>query len=608
MTKTKIELLSPAKNKEFGIAAINSGADAVYIGAPAFGARSAAGNSVSDIASLIKYAHLFNTQVYVTINTVLYDSELEEVTKLINSLYSAGADALIIQDMSILEMDIPPIQLFASTQTHNYSIDRIKFLEQTGIQRIILARELSLPQIAELKQNTNADLEFFIHGALCVSFSGQCYFSQAVAGRSANRGDCGQHCRMLYSLEDSLGKTLVKNKYLLSMKDLNLSSYLKNLIDSGITSFKIEGRLKDIGYVKNVTAYYRQKLDEIIDGNPLHLEKSSSGKITYFFVPDPEKSFNRSFTNYFIENKAENIASLNTQKAMGKRIGIAKNVFSKFFEVDSIEKISNGDGLCFFDKKELLNGFNVNKVDGKKIYADDLSELYSGAQLFRNNDHQFEKEMLKDVTVRTIDVSLSLKAHEETLILSATDEDGNCVEVQRNLPNQLAEHPEKMMETIQRQLRKTGSSIFRVTEINTEMSKQYFLTVSFLNELRREAITCLEQKRISTYTRAIKSLPKSELLFPEKKLTYHNNVTNEMAREFYSKHGVEEIADGYEVSTPRKGDVIMTTRYCIKRQIEICPFENEFKNDFKEPYFLNDGSRKYELEFDCANCQMRIKL
>ncbi|MDD2279742.1 MAG: U32 family peptidase, partial [Bacteroidales bacterium] len=385
----KVELLSPVKNLEVGIAAINHGADAVYIGFKQFGARAAAGNSLVDIERLVKYAHLFNAKVYVTLNTILYDNELDEVQALINTLYLIGVDAIIIQDMGILEMDLPPIALHASTQAHNKSIEKIKFLEQVGISRVVLARELSIADIEQISAKSNIELEVFIHGALCVSYSGQCYLSHAITGRSANRGECAQPCRSTYDLVDEHGNIIAKNKHLISLKDLNQSQNIPALLEAGVTSLKIEGRLKDIDYVKNITAHYRKIIDSVL-ATDKNYKNASSGKVSLSFMPDPERTFNRGYSTYFANNRGKGLASLNTQKSIGKKLGKVTSSAEGWFEIDGNEVISNNDGLCYFSNDENLIGVKVNNVVGKRIQLNGKEAISIGTTIFRNYDHRFK--------------------------------------------------------------------------------------------------------------------------------------------------------------------------------------------------------------------------
>ncbi len=606
----KLELLAPAKDIECGMAAINCGADAVYIGAPKFGARAAVGNTLEDIETLINYAHKFYAKVYVTVNTLIYENELDDVQKLITALYNIGADAIIIQDMGILEMNLPPVPLFASTQTHNYDVERVKFLENAGIQRVILARELSLERIKEIKANTNVKLEFFIHGALCVCMSGQCYFSYATTGRSANRGECSQPCRMLYSLEDSGGNIIAENKYLLSLKDLNLSAHLRDLTDAGITSFKIEGRLKDSGYVKNITAFYRQKLDEIIESDAT-LEKASSGKIFYSFIPDPDRTFNRGYTEHFISGEGKDVASINTQKATGKLIGKVIKTYPDYFEIDTDEIISAGDGLCYFDQNNLLTGMSVHKTAEHKIFTDKTEGLVKGTDIYRNKDHQFIKELSKEETKRKIRADFSLFEKDGGVFISAFDEDGNKISYKADIELTPATNPEMMKSNLIKQLNKAGDSIFYISKINLELEQVYFFSIGFINSLRRNALDLLEQERLKNYPRQIKETGfVDKKTGTEKSLSYLMNVTNSKAAEFYKKHGAEIIEPGFELLEETNDKMIMRTKYCIKSQLNMCPFEEDSIKikGIKEPLYLNDGRRKYKLEFRCTECEMIVKL
>lgn len=603
----EIELLSPAKDLLSGIAAINCGADAVYIGAPKFGARSAAGNSLDDIQKLVRYAHQYWAKVYVTVNTILYDDELDEVQKLIHQLCKADVDAIIIQDMALLEMDLPPIPLFASTQTHNYSVDKIKFLELSGLQRVILARELSLEQIKEIKLNTNVDLEFFIHGALCVCFSGQCYFSFATTGRSANRGECSQVCRMLYSLEDSNGKIIHDAAYLLSLKDLDLSTHLHSLLEAGITSFKIEGRLKDVSYVKNITAYYRQKLDEILSNNKYY-KKASSGKIIYSFIPDPEKTFNRGSSEYFLLEEGKELASFATPKSVGKYLGEVKKVGNDYFEIEANDFLVNGDGICFYDEKNNFMGMNINRVEKNKIITKELEGLFPGTKIYRNHDHQFIKELSKDETKRKISCEIEVQVVEKTLTISAVDEDGNAVSFDNAIELIEPEDAQKANAVMENQFKKSGSTIFSVEKILIKSGKVIFLPVSKWNELRRIILELLLEERIKNYPKQNREKVKNSFPYPENKLDYAGNVVNEKAKTFYKKHGVETIEDGFEKLDAFGGKILMTTKYCIKEELHMCPFKAEHAEvpEMKEPLYLNDGKQKYKLRFNCQKCEMEI--
>ncbi|MGD0036668.1 MAG: U32 family peptidase [Bacteroidota bacterium] len=599
-----IELLSPAKNLATGIAAINHGADALYVGASKFGARAAAGNSLDDITKLVNYAHRYWAKVYITLNTILYDDELDEALALVRSVYEAGADALIIQDMGLLELDLPPLPLFASTQTHNYSLKKIQFLEKVGFQRVILARELSLKQLHEIRANTSIDLEFFIHGALCVSFSGQCYLSQAMQGRSANRGECAQPCRLPYTLKDSSGRILEENKYLLSLKDLNLSEYLHDLIDAGVSSFKIEGRLKDINYVKNVTAFYRQKIDEIIakDGS---LARASSGKTIIAFQPNPSKTFNRGFTEHFIQRQSKDILSPHTPKSIGAYLGKVEQIERNCFILETEETLHNGDGICFFNARNDLLGTNINKIEGKKIFPSETDGLEVGTMIYRNFDYAFAKELQADKTKRLIAVKMQFVETNDGFAIYIEDENGVKIKVDRVCEKKPAKNKNQAEETVHRQLTKLGDSIFICEEMNVVWNQPYFLPISVCNEMRREGIRQLEEERLRLYNRKISSIQPNNEPYPTRQLDYSANVANKKAEAFYHRHGVENIENVFELQKVTKGKTVMTMKHCLRFQYGLCTGKNISD---AEPLFLQDAKNKYRLEFDCEACQMKIVL
>ncbi len=608
MSKIKLELLSPAKDLETGIAAINCGADAVYIGAPQFGARAAAGNSLEDIRKLVDYAHKYWAEVYVTINTVFYDEELPDVKNLINKLYEMEVDAIIFQDMSLLEMDLPPVQLYASTQTHNYEIERIKFLDRLGIKRIILARELTIDEIKQIKKEVNAELEFFVHGALCVSLSGQCYMSHELTGRSANRGECAQNCRLPYSLVDANGKVMIENKHLLSLRDLNLSEYLNDLVKAGITSFKIEGRLKDVSYVKNITAFYRQQIDDIIRNNNKY-ERASSGYSIIPFEPDPERTFNRGYTTYFLNDRTDHVSSHDSPKSTGKYLGKVTEVKKNCFVIGTTERISNGDGLCYHDNKGELFGMYVNRIDGKTVYTDELNGIKQGTKIYRNYDHSFENQLGRECK-RLIKVEIIIEEIEEGLQITAEDEDDVKVTDTYEIKKEIAVNAEKANDTIKKQFAKSGGTIFEVTSVRLKYGKPLFVQISFINEMRRKILQRLETERIEKHKIVNgKQDPElrtknAELIIPESNLDYKFNVTNKMAEKFYKEHGALEIEQGFELQNNHTGKTVMTCKYCIKDEMGLCPFDTDEK--VEEPLYLVNESRKYRLHFNCKDCLMEI--
>lgn len=599
-----IELLSPAKNLECGLAAINHGADAVYIGASQFGARAAAGNSVEDIETLAKYAHQYRAKVFVALNTILTDDQLPQAETLIHQIYHAGADALIVQDMGILKLDLPPIAMHASTQTDNRTSEKVRFLQDVGFSRVVLARELTLEQISEISVQTDVELEAFVHGALCVSYSGQCYMSEANCGRSANRGQCAQYCRLPYHLLDADDNILLKNKHLLSLKDLDLSDYLEELMDAGISSFKIEGRLKDAGYVKNITAYYRQKLDAVLEGSSRYA-KASAGKTTFFFYPNPEKSFRRGATDYFLHGRQHDIVQLDTPKSMGEEIGKVQLIQRSYFEMENGHLLHNGDGLCFINAHGDLTGFRVNRVDGERIFPAEMPKLSEGVLLYRNQDQDFEKAMKGKTAERRVGVDLVFKETENGFAIEITDEEGISVVSEFENEKQPAQKPEAVNDNVKNQLSKLGNTIYEMRNISIELNTPWFFPASLLSEWRRQAVEKLDEVRAKKYVR----LPRREArpaVYPFKELTYLGNVVNSLAEDFYHEHGVDEIRPGFEVKA-EEGVPLMFCKHCIKFTMGWCPKEG-YKATFKEPLFLKNNDQLFQLTFDCKRCEMLISV
>lgn len=595
----KIELLSPAKDLETGIEAINHGADAVYIGAHRYSARSAAGNSLEDIKKLVDYAHIYHAKVYVTLNTVIYDSELEDVEALIWELYRAGVDALIVQDMGVLEMNLPPIALHASTQANNRTVEKVDFLEKVGFSQVVLARELSLVDIKEIADSTNVALECFVHGALCTSYSGQCYISQALAGRSANRGECAQFCRLPYNLRDSSGKVLASGKHLLSLRDLNLSDHLEDLLDAGVSSLKIEGRLKAASYVKNITAYYRKKLDEIFERRPEY-QPASSGNTTTFFYPNPANSFNRGFTTYFLKGRNKNMASIDTPKSMGEPIGNVNDLNVNYFTIIGHKSINNGDGLCFINERKELIGFRVNRVDGNRIYPADMPRMSKGLTLYRNYNHSFEKELLKKSAERKIDVDLTLSENNFGFTLTAIDEDGCQASVSYEIKKELSLKPQK--ENVFKQLSKLGNTPFQLKTLSNRLVDNWFMPSSVLNDMRREVVdSLLIVRKLQTNKLPVKREVNRDLLSGQS-LTYLHNVCNRQAKQFYEKQGVCSVEPGFEVKA-QENVPLMFTKYCIRYQLGLC-LKNKPES---EPLYLSTDKHKLLLSFDCDKCEMKIQ-
>ena len=599
-----IELLAPAKNLECGIEAINHGADAVYIGAPRFGARAAAGNSIEDIKALVEHAHLYNARIYVTVNTILHDEELPETEKMIWELYRAGVDALIIQDMGITRLNLPPIALHASTQMDNRTPEKVKFLSDIGFRQVVLARELSLDEIKKIHDTCPETLlEVFIHGALCVSYSGQCYVSQACYGRSANRGECAQFCRLAFDLVDSNGKTIEQNKHLLSLKDMNQSDNLEALLDAGATSLKIEGRLKDVSYVKNVTAYYRQKLDSIFKYRKEYV-RASSGTVKTTFTPQLDKSFSRGFTDYFLRGRNPGIFSFSTPKSLGEEVGTVKEIRGNYFTVAGVKSFNNGDGLCYIDDNGRLQGFRVNRVENNKLFPQDMPRLKPKTRLYRNFDQEFEKLMQKKSAERKIAVDICLAENNFGFTLSFTDEDDNSV----SITLERAKEPARTLQAdnLRNQLSKLGNTPFEAKDIKIDLSDNWFIPSSELSELRRNAVEKLLEARRINYRREVFRLKESKTKFPVSTLTYLGNVMNSSAAEFYKNHGVLKVMPAFEKEQP-KDAVLMFCKHCIRYSMGWCPVHHKVRSPFREPYYLvsSDG-RRFRLEFDCKQCQMKV--
>ncbi|MEZ0182742.1 U32 family peptidase [Flavobacterium oncorhynchi] len=606
--KKKIEILAPARDLIGGIAAINSGADAVYIGAPQFGARSNANNSIEDVAELVKYAHLFNAQVFVVMNTILYDNELETCRAMIWELYDIGVDALIIQDMAIMEMDLPPIVLHASTQANNRDADKIKFLKDAGIKRVVLARELNLHQIKTIYDEADVELEFFVTGALCVSFSGNCYMSVANGERSANRGSCAQNCRLPYNLIDGNGETLIKNSHLLSIKDLDVSDQIPNLIEAGIVSFKIEGRLKDVAYVKNNVSYLRQKLDSYLEGSDKYI-KASSGKCTYTFDSTLNRTFNRGYTDYFVNERHSSIGSWESPKSKGQYIGKLIRTVGNAYEIENGELLNNGDGLCFINENNEADGIYVNKAENGKVYPNVLKEIKDGTFIYRNNDIAFIKIVEReDSAIRKIGTTLLLTENENGFELIATDEDGNVSTVILEHSKEQTKTGESIEENIKVQLAKTGFTPYSADEINIMFSQNWFLPISKINEMRRTVYEQLSEIRLANYKREEHQLVKTSHPYPETKLDFMYNVSNKTARKFYERHGVTEIEKAFELQWDPGKSRVMTTKYCIKYELKKCPIHQKdiVGVKVKEPLVLKQGELEYKLKFNCKPCEMEI--
>ena len=619
MKQRKIELLAPAKNLECGIEAVNHGADAVYIGAPKFGARAAAVNSLEDIAALVAYAHLYNVRIYVTVNTILKEEELAETEKMIWELYRIGVDALIVQDMGITRLNLPPIPLHGSTQMDNRTPEKVRFLADAGFRQVVLARELSLQEIRRIHEACpETPLEVFVHGALCVSYSGQCYVSQACFGRSANRGECAQFCRLPFSLVDADGKTIVRDKHLLSLKDLNQSEVLEDLLDAGASSLKIEGRLKDVSYVKNVTAAYRSKLDAIFARRKEYV-RASSGTCRFDFTPRLDKSFSRGFTHYFLQGRDREISSFDTPKSLGEEMGTMKEQRGNYLTVAGVKPFHNGDGVCFLDEQGRLQGFRINRVDGNKLYpAGDVPRIKPRTRLFRNFDQEFERILARKSAERKIGVGWELTDTPSGFALTAADEDGNRITLSFPYPKELARTPQP--ENLRTQLGKLGNTPFEVMPLGgtdspsattapaiaINLSQNWFIPASVIADWRRQAIDKLTAARRITYRRELHVWKPTRHRFPATSLTYLGNVMNTAARSFYQAHGVASVEPAYEKQAVPEA-VLMFCKHCLRYSMGWCPTYQKGHSPYREPYYLvgTDGKR-FRLTFDCKNCQMKV--
>ncbi|EJW91375.1 protease [gut metagenome] len=609
--KRKIELLAPARDVECGLEAIRHGADAVYIGGPSFGARSAAGNTVEDIARLCLFAHTYQAKVYVTLNTILYDNELEAAEKLVWQLYQSGVDALIVQDLALLRLNLPPIALHASTQMDNRTPEKAAWLEKAGFSQIVLARELNLEEISAIHKTVKVPLEVFVHGALCVSYSGQCYASQYCFGRSANRGSCAQFCRLSFDLINADGEPIVKDKHLLSLRDMNRSGSLEEMMDAGVSSFKIEGRLKDVTYVKNITAYYRRAIDRVLERRSDDYERSSAGNVHLQFEPRAEKSFNRGFTEYYLHGRTEGVHSFETPKAMGEIIGRAKRIGRKSFSIkyeqgeDEAQRLHAGDGVCFLTADGKLQGFRVNKVEGMDVYPAVMPPLVPNTVLYRNLDFEFDKQLSRPTAERRLQLDLALEECPEGYCLCLKDETGAEVSVPFACEHVEAQRPQ--YENIVRQLSKMGDTPFEVRQVEVRTEGERFIPSSQLSAWRREAVDQLMEKKLTHYQRDFRQ-PEQQGLQTAAQLSYLSNVANGEARAFYASIGAKEIAPAYEISQPDRA-VLMFCRHCLRYTFGLCPQRHHrpFPKEWKEPLSLqlSDG-RRFELEFDCKNCQMKV--
>lgn len=629
----KIELLAPAKNLECGIAAIDHGADAVYIGAAQFGARQTAGNSTEDIAELTRYAHQFGAVVYVTVNTIVYEKELAALEHLLKQLVEMGVDAILVQDMAVLEIykklkaeyvargyRMPA--LHASTQTDNRSADKVKWLKENGFERVVLARELSLEEITDIhKAHPDVELEAFVHGALCVSYSGACYASQYFFNRSANRGECAQFCRMAFDLKDSDGETLIEDSYLLSLKDMCQLDRLGDLLEAGVCSLKIEGRLKDANYVKNVVATYSEALNAYIAKHTGKYCRSSYGRCTYTFTPALEKTFNRGFTHYFFNGRQKDISSFNTPKAMGEYVGYVKEIRRGSFNVAGTAMFANGDGLCFFNRQKKLEGFRVNRVENNRLYPLTMPKnLEPGMALYRNNDIEFERAMQGKTATRKLQVRFVVDVVDGKLTFTATDECGRSANVVLN------ETPEKAQKSqhdnIVKQLEKLGNTVWTANEISINNSAdEFFIPSSRLAAVRRELLEALENTPVANHTdkqavgeTATNSVNANNTVYAD--TINIANVANTTAQNYYAAHGVKNAPTAFELNSDYKAGSatapsavppLMTCRYCLRYALGYCVKNGGKRPTWHEPLHLEaKNGIRVRLAFNCAKCQMEV--
>jgi len=627
--RPELELLAPAQNADIGIEAVNHGADAVYIGGPAFGARVNAANEIGDIERLVRHAHRYRARIFVTLNTILRDDELEPARAMIHRLYEAGVDALIVQDMGLLELDLPPLQLHASTQTDIRTPEKARFLQDVGFSQIVLARELSLAQIrAVAAEVREATLEFFIHGALCVAYSGQCYVSHAQTGRSANRGDCSQACRLPYTVTDAQGRVVAHEKHVLSMKDNDQSANLAALIDAGIRSFKIEGRYKDMGYVKNVTSHYRQRLDAILEARP-GLRPASSGRCAFFFTPDPARNFHRGRTDYFVNGRSDDIGAFDSPKYAGLPIGHVVRVgFDSFdIRVDAgVGELHNGDGLTYFDLQQELVGVPINTArrlgaegSGAEIWrvqpnepVATLKDLRADVAVSRNRDMSWLRTLEGKTVERRIAVDWRVAEEAGTLVLHVADQEGHAVRVTASQEFAFADNPDRAGAALREALSRLGATIFTARSVDLQWQRPRFIPAAAANAWRRGALEKLEALREASLARLPRAAPaQPPARYPEDSLSYLGNVANGPAAAFYARHGVQVIEAAYE-SHHELGEVsLMITKHCVRFSLSLCPKQAKGVTGVQgtvraEPMTLINGKERLSLQFDCKACEMHV--
>ncbi len=595
----KIELLAPAKNRDSAFAAIDHGADAVYIGGARFGARHAAANSIDDIARVVEYAHAYGVKVHCTLNTLLFEEELPKAEESAREIVATGVDALIVQDMAFARMGLG-VDLHASTQMCNMTPEGVRFLEQCGFSRVVLERALSLSQMLEIAQTSSIELEAFVHGAICVGHSGRCYLSRSLSERSGNRGECSQPCRLSYDLCNSEGRKLLENKHLLSVKDLNLSSQIGAMLDAGIVSFKIEGRLKDIGYTKNIVAHYRAALDEQLRLRP-DMVRASQGVSTVEFTPNPSKSFTRGESEYLFWGQARNVASFESPKSVGENLGKVSQQRGGRFRLQTPHALHAGDGICFFTPEGMM-GTNINRVEGDWFEPNRTDGLARGVEIFRNFDKEFGDTLERCRTRRKIATRARVTITPALITVHFTDLEGNCGSASCEGHFEEPRNEAKMLSVIQSQLLKSGETIFAVEDIDIE-GEILFIASSTLAQLRREALAALHAERLATYQRPAPFVEQPEAKLAQEHLTGEYNVVNSLARQFYLDHGARSIEQGHDLTAQFDSQRVMESSYCIRREIGECLKEG---STLREELYIERGAARYRLDFDCQKCRMNL--
>ena len=594
-----IELLAPAKDLQAAVAAVDYGADALYIGGARFGARHAAGNSAEEIARAVEYAHQYGVRVHATLNTLLYDGELAEAERQARELIAAGVDALIVQDMALRRMNLP-VELHASTQAATRTPEQALFLERCGFARVILERALSLDEIRAIRAACGVDLECFVHGAICVGYSGRCFLSRSMSGRSGNRGACSQPCRLAWDLTDGKGRTYIPGKHLLSVRDMNLSQRIGDLLDAGVTSFKIEGRLKDTNYIRNVVAYYRRAVDEALAVRPGFV-RSSVGESVPDFTPDPSKSFTRGESEYFFAGKRPGVASFDTPKAVGEQVGHVAKVSSGSFTLSGEAELAPGDGICFISPRGVM-GTNVNAVEGRRITPNRMDGIVAGAAVYRNSDRLFNLRLERSRTRRVIPAAAVAEASAEGFTITYTDCEGVAASAGRAVPLDAAKNPGANASALRVQAMKSGDTIFTVRDAEVR-GAEWFVPASLAAEVRREAFAALDEARRNRPLehRILPDDPAAR--YPSEELTAEENVTNRLAEAFYRDHGVVRIERGLDLAPTTAGHRVMRSAYCIRREIGECLRE---RPQLRGDLYLEHGAYRYRLEFDCAACEMSL--